>query len=202
LRYDFEPGIGQGGGEVCDAAAAALPRPDLDAPELLHTQNTLVAAFTNAVGGDSGWGHAAIGVFRNKYMGSITKVAGPSGDTMGGQIANLGRFVSSQLGVGTCKRHLYNKGESPWGVAMVYAGLCHVEGQPAGNDAMCIVPKHQTAELDYSNTAVNSNIAKIIVARDDYAQTFELDPVSCRISGGYLPYGNFNHPADGDINLY
>jgi hypothetical protein len=85
---------------------------------------------------------------------------------------------------------------------MVYAGLCHLEGQPAGNDAMCIVPKHQTAELDYSNSAMNSNIAKIIVSRGDYTQTFELDPVSCRISGGYLQYGNFNHPADGDINLY
>src|SRR6185437_7745097 len=112
------------------------------------------------------------------------------------------QFVSGQLGVGTCKRHLYNKSESTWGVGMVYAGLCHLEGQPAGNDAMCLVPKHQTVELDYSNTAVNSNIAKIIVARGDYTQTFELDPVSCRISGGYLEYGNVNHPADGDINLY
>ena len=27
-------------------------------------------------------------------------------------------------------------------------------------------------------------------------------PVSYRISGGYLEYGNFNHPADGGINLY
>ena len=83
---------------------------------------------------------------------------------------------------------------------MVYAGLCHLEGQPAGNDAMCLVPKHQTAELDYSNTAVNSNTAKIIVARGAYTQTFELDPVSCRISG-YPQDGNFDHPADGDINL-
>ena len=53
-RYDFEPGIGQGGGQVCDAAAAALPRPDLDAPQILATQNALVAAFKDAAGGDSG----------------------------------------------------------------------------------------------------------------------------------------------------
>jgi len=31
---------------------------------------------------------------------------------------------------------------------------------------MCIVPKHQTAELDCSNAAMSSNIAKIIIACD------------------------------------
>ncbi len=207
---------------VCDDAAAALPRPDLDArgkepaKRTALTENALVDAFKDAAGGDSGWAHAAIGVFRNRYTGA--KLAGPGGDNMGGQVETFGQFLSAQMGVGTCTRHLYNYTFSSWGVGLVNAGSCHLEGQPAGNDAMCIVPKGKTAELDYSNTAMNGYTAQVVVAGPtdtgtylprpgrvfdpSFTQTFQLDPVSCHIQGKLVPvYGTLNTPADGDIQM-
>jgi hypothetical protein len=197
---------------VCDAEAARIPRPyHQEAAALTKaTQDALVAGFKDAAGEDSGFAHAAIGVFRNKYMGA--QLAGPSGDTMGGQISNFGHFLSGELGVGTCTRHFYNNTNESYGVGMVYAGSCHVVGDPAGNDAMCIVPQHQTAELNYSNTAMNTHTAQIVVAGPNpkyanagYSRAFDLDPISCRIRGDFdgddYWYGTVNNPADGDIKV-
>ena len=89
------------------------------------------------------------------------KLEGPSGDTMGGQVANLGRFVSAQLGVGTCRLRLYNKSESSWGVGMVYAGLCHLEGQPAGNDVGYPQYGNLNHPADGESTYTNLRIRRI-----------------------------------------
>jgi|GEM_PF-2496512 len=167
------------------------------------TQGSIEVLVHNATDGEnSGWSKAAINVFRNRYAGA--KLAGPSGDTMGGQVSQFGRFLSAQLGVGTCTRHFYNHTNYDWAVALIHAGSCHVQGKPAGPDAICMVPPHATAELDYSNTAMNQYGAQIAIAGahpgGTYEQTFRLRVVGCYIKhNGNTGHATLNDPADGDV---
>jgi hypothetical protein len=163
------------------------------------TQRNIENLVHDETGGDS-WGTAAIAVLRNRYAG------GQAGG-MDAQIAQLGRFMAAQLGVGSCTRHFYNKTDHDWAVALIYAGTCHLDGQPAGNDAICLVPPHGTVELDYYNNAETSHRAKIALVGtppppiQGYAATFKLNIVGCKIEhNGATGEISVNDPADGDVN--
>jgi hypothetical protein len=189
--------------EILERSRQAPPVPQVPPTWRQITQSTIEKLVNDQTAGESsGWGAAAINLFRNRYAGG--QGTGMGGQTMGGQVAQLGRFMSAQLGVGSCTRHFYNNSGYDWAVAMIYAGSCHLNGQSAGSDAICIVPPHQTAELDYYNNAETSKRAKISIASASplgtYAVTFKLNIVGCHIEhNGATGQAALNNPADGDV---
>jgi len=81
------------------------------------TQRTIEKLVSDVTASEnSKWGAAAIQLFRGTYAGG--QGTGMGGQTMGGQVAQLGRFMASQMGVGSCTRHFYNKSDYDWGVAI------------------------------------------------------------------------------------
>lgn len=164
------------------------------------TANTLESLVRTATANDpSGWSAKAISVFRNQYAGGARL---PSGGAMGSQIAQFGRFVASQAGAGTCTRHFYNNSNFFWGIAMIHAGTCHLDGQPG--QEMCLIPPHTTAELDYDNMGGGPAPAGVAIASAHpgatYAITYTLRAVGCYIEhDGATGNAVLNDSADGDV---
>lgn len=180
---------------LCDGG----PPPDDPRAWLPATKNAIEDLFRNATSEDnSGWSAAVINMFRNRYMG-----AADGGRAMAGQVSQFGRFVAGQLGVGDCVRHFYNNSNYYWGVALAFAGSCHVAGEPSDGAPICMVPPHTTVELTYSNMG-GGPPAKISIAGDSpggsYRQTYALRAVGCYIEHGNDPdHVALNNPADGDV---
>jgi hypothetical protein len=127
--------------------------------------------------------------------------------TVSAQMGQAGRFVASQMGVGSCTRHFYNNTDSYWAVAMINSGHCHVDGEEGPDKPVCMIPPRKVATLKYRNAGTNSNITNAGIAiagaaeYKRYAQYFRLRIIGCYIEHrGNTGYASLNSPADGDVD--